>query len=304
MNAKRRSGGFTLVELLVVIGIIAVLTALLLPALNAARERSRRVTCLSNLRQLAMSAIMYANNYKGHFPLEFRNQYDGSGSGRNNSNGELWVYNASNSVMLPGNFRRDMFLAMDFPEPTTVSAGTLYGYNVTPPLVTPSQVWECPSNPVFTALNTSYGDAIQSSYMYLANGWGNNHPTTSPERCSSQGVYPVSQQWNERPVDTGTGALGGRNGARDPLPLFADRVEWDQASGSNGTFIINHAWTWMSTYQATIAGANIVYADGHGEWATTATTDFPAVLTGQPGNNSSVRMQSGSQFYVCWWWYQ
>jgi prepilin-type N-terminal cleavage/methylation domain-containing protein len=61
----RRRRGFTLVELLVVIGIIAVLISILLPALNAAREQARRIQCLSNVRQLTMAWILYANNNKG-----------------------------------------------------------------------------------------------------------------------------------------------------------------------------------------------------------------------------------------------
>lgn len=57
----RKKEGFTLIELLVVIAIIAVLMAILMPALNRAREQGRRATCLSNLKQLTLAWIMYAD---------------------------------------------------------------------------------------------------------------------------------------------------------------------------------------------------------------------------------------------------
>lgn len=64
----QRKDGFTLVELLVVIGIIALLVGILLPALNKAREAARQTQCLSNVRQIATYAIMYATDNHGIMP--------------------------------------------------------------------------------------------------------------------------------------------------------------------------------------------------------------------------------------------
>src|SRR5436190_2549852 len=63
-----RIKAFTLVELLVVIGIIAILIAVLLPALRKAQEAARKVACLSNIRQLSIAAISFANEHRGLMP--------------------------------------------------------------------------------------------------------------------------------------------------------------------------------------------------------------------------------------------
>ena len=99
-SPTRHHRGFTLIELLVVIAIIAILAALLLPALSGAVENGRRTSCISNGRQLMAGMIAYANDHDGYLP--YSNQgttADGwlfaagkQGDATGTESGQIWNY--------------------------------------------------------------------------------------------------------------------------------------------------------------------------------------------------------------------
>jgi prepilin-type N-terminal cleavage/methylation domain-containing protein/prepilin-type processing-associated H-X9-DG protein len=116
---------FTLIELLVVIGIIALLIAMLLPALRVANEQSKSLQCMSNLRELGMAAQMYVMRSRGYYPVAY-----------NDTLSDAWDFKVENGQVVPGILWASKTIsqihqcpACEIKSPTASDPYTGYNYN-------------------------------------------------------------------------------------------------------------------------------------------------------------------------------
>jgi prepilin-type N-terminal cleavage/methylation domain-containing protein/prepilin-type processing-associated H-X9-DG protein len=100
---RRRRRAFTLVELLVVIGIIALLIAILMPALSRARDQANMVKCMSNMRQIGQAYMMHAQEHRNHVPTAglIHAPYSGTPEGLKDTAKQKYMYYSDGSTERP-----------------------------------------------------------------------------------------------------------------------------------------------------------------------------------------------------------
>lgn len=203
--------GFTLIELLVVIAIIAILAAILFPVFAKAREKARQTTCLSNIKQLSLAYLQYAQDYDERFP----NSY--------------WP-----GVALPSRLWG------------TTPTAFMFGPELVYPYIKNSQAYICPSH---DNVNCSYGPTSSnwsgyamgavvspSRAVLLVEGYYNYFGrwcSRPPETSSSDGSHVICR--NIAAVDYTSSALRaevkGRHNGGCNFAYFDGHAKWDKGIG-------------------------------------------------------------------------
>ncbi|HVX11777.1 MAG TPA: DUF1559 domain-containing protein [Pirellulales bacterium] len=165
-----RSQGFTLVELLVVIAIIGILVALLLPAVQAARESARRTQCVNNLKQIGIALHNYLDARKKFPPSTMQATPQSSGY-ENGTLGEFYAYGAL-ALLMPNMEGGNIYNTMDFRQAIYVPGGSgSSGYSIAPINVraaaTLVPMYLCPSD-LFKAVSSDYGVTDLGPVNYAA----------------------------------------------------------------------------------------------------------------------------------------
>jgi prepilin-type N-terminal cleavage/methylation domain-containing protein/prepilin-type processing-associated H-X9-DG protein len=240
-----RHRAFTLVELLVVIGIIALLIGILLPALNRAREAGNQTRCLSNLRTLGQAMQMYLNNNNGYYP------------GHCHINGSIayaiWPVRLRQYL---GDANQQVFYCPDQPES--------YQWQVTPnppiivrePAFGDDALWGY--NPGEWLLDV---DTIQFSYGW--NDWGCGNPQGSGPGANA------AQRGMGGDIDTVGQPPGNQCHERKSTEIYNSSemiVITDKYSNGQWNFNIDPMDSTQCPAAVHSRGSNVLFADCHAAW--------------------------------------
>jgi prepilin-type N-terminal cleavage/methylation domain-containing protein/prepilin-type processing-associated H-X9-DG protein len=281
-GVRARRGAFTLIELLVVIAIIAILAAILLPVLNAAQERSRRIYCLNNLKELGMAWVMYASDNNDKIMPNPAETAVISPSSVDNVQTTLqnWVNGYMQLAPNIGDNTNTYYLVHAL-------TGAYCNYKIGV-FKCPDDTWKCVENGVSMDRVRSYS----MNYCMEGDAEDNAKLTASPpvplnETLWARGYY---RSGYHRLADIGTRVKG---------PNVADAwVFCEEAAGSinNGCIAWGNSGGWADTPASEHnQGCNFSFADGHVEYHKWHTGYNPSTDTGicKPNPGPSATSWSG-----------
>jgi prepilin-type N-terminal cleavage/methylation domain-containing protein len=258
---------FTLIELLVVIAIIAILAAMLLPALASAKEQSRRAQCKNNMHQCVLAAMMYANDFQSCYPPQPFSDGDFSCS-HMSVNGYFYFVNVygttSNSLTCPnavgwfanagGEYRTGYFMcwAMPTEADTRPRSGINYGANAWP--------WDSPIKT--TDQNTGYmllmADFIEEGTAYDMDGPNGalvNGPCSHAPHAKGGPVDANPSTNNPATLGSQGGNEAGFDGSVHWTPVSQMQKRYTYFDPLNGTNDENPAQFNNTTYEYVITPA-------------------------------------------------
>jgi prepilin-type N-terminal cleavage/methylation domain-containing protein len=256
-----RRSAFTLIELLICIGIIAVLLSLLLPTISRARDSANRLKCATNLRTLGQVVTLFANDHHGRIPEGHNTPWSGSGGWD-----PTWVYTKDYFVLVD-DYAADqrLFICPSSPLARVGPSGFVYGDGNE--VYARTELDELPDNP----------RPFQAGDRDLTDNWvGIDYQWMG--RNIQESLAPASGSPDGAPFEVTTLSRGTHTGTADDNnpPLIADRCSYKPAD----TYQFNHGRTWIIPsldtarsldpwYQGTASQhmgdvrINVLYRDGH-----------------------------------------
>lgn len=287
MNLNKPARGFTLVELLVVIAIIGVLVALLLPAVQMAREAARRTSCINNIRQLALASHNYHDTLRV-FPSGLLNWPTPAGQ----QNPPKFRAVSLFVLMLPQLEQGNLANAWDYNDPrTNVPSGRTA--TILPVLL-------CPSDPVPEKVVTTFPNFNPAGDRFALTSYGGNGGTQSYNTTSAtlDGMFHINSDTNMASILDGTSAT----------ILFAERyhrdINYDNGAGTAFTKI--PGWGYWAPSSglpgvgdvtlSTIVPPNYKHPAGTAVNAATEGLRVSAMGSGHPGGVNVAMADASTQF--------
>jgi prepilin-type N-terminal cleavage/methylation domain-containing protein/prepilin-type processing-associated H-X9-DG protein len=265
IKTNKHGRGFTLIELLVVIAIIAILAAMLLPALGKAKDRALGVACLSNTKQIGLAVIMYAGDSGDNFPLTPGTSW------------EVGPYSNAKGLACGGEWFRSDKKTPNTPAPMLAAQ------------LPNNRTWVCPKRKRGLTYKSEPGEFDPSITGFLSYGFNQVGIFGVPVAAGSYVQKPFKTSSSSKPTEMVMST--DCSGSNDPANCSAGDLSGDAAW-------LDIVWAsdpskyprLQTAYAKHSKGVNVIYVDGH------SARSHPSQLTwGQFYGKFSGFMDNGAQ---------